>query len=283
MEAGDGFVQAFTSLTNQIMDSDDTILQEIRRNFHAMEQVDQAILLECIPMLQPVLGIPHQLKPPNGVESSGRQMQVFRSMLRAIGTKDRPLVMFFDDVHFVDSCTVTLIESIVTDTQNDGTVFMASMETTSIQSRVDLNKLFQGFHEAGVNVTTIDLPPLNEQTTNLMVADILHVDCDISAPMTKFLHHYTQGNPRFLTELLTLMYDYGILVFEQPTKTWKCDETKIDTIYHECRDFTTLIQSKLNRLDKPVQDVLKGAFQVSRLYLPSLDRICYLHLVPQLF
>jgi predicted ATPase len=275
MESGDGFVQAFTSLTNQIMNSHDTVLQEIRRNLQSMGMVDLAIILEVMPMLQPVIGITHNLKPPNGVESSGRHMQIFRNMLRAMCTKDRPLVMFFDDVHFVDSCTITLLESIITDTQNDGAVFMASMGPTAgtantNQPRADLHKLIQGFHEGGVNVTTIDLPPLNEQTTNLMVADILHVDCDISAPMTKFLHHYTQGNPRFLTELLTLMYDNGILVFEESTKTWNCDETKIDSIYQECRDFTTLVQSKLNRLAKPVKDVLKGAFQTCTRHISLL-------------
>jgi len=165
------------------------------------------------------------------------------------------LVLFFDDVQFSDTCSLSLLEALVSDAKNEGVVYMVAMGPERPISDVD--KLMQGFSDAAVRMTTVELVALNEETTNMMVADILHVDREISAPMTAFLHHYTQGNALFLIELLNLMYANGVLTFEEQTRTWNYDEDKIDCVY-DCKDFRSLIRSKISRLSQPVKEMLKG-------------------------
>ena len=93
----------------------------------------------------------------------------------AICTKDRPLVLFFGDVQFSDTCSLSLLEALVSDAKNEGVVYMVAMGPEKPIS--DIDKLMQGFSDAAVHMTTVELVALNEETTNMMVADILHVDC----------------------------------------------------------------------------------------------------------
>ena len=251
----DGYVDAFTSLTNQILAAGDEVLREIRTSLQALGNIECAIILDLLPCLEPIIGPKQVESTVNSVEASGRQMETFKNMMRAICTKDHPLVLFFDDVQFSDTCSLSLLEALVSDAKNEGVVYMVAMGPERPISDVD--KLMQGFSDAAVHMTTVELVALNEETTNMMVADILHVDREISAPMTAFLHHYTQGNALFLIELLNLMYANGVLTFEEQTRTWNYDEDKIDCVY-DCKDFRSLIRSKISRLSQPVKEMLKG-------------------------
>jgi predicted ATPase len=252
---GDGFVDAFTSLTNQILAAGEEVLREIRTSLQALGKIEFAIILDLVPCLEPIMGPKQVESKANSVETSGRQMEAFKNVMRAICTKDRPLVIFFDDVQFSDTCSLSLLEALVSDAKNEGVMYMAAMGPERPIS--DIDKLMQGFSDAAVHMTTVELVALNEETTNMMVADILHVDREISAPMTAFLHHYTQGNALFLIELLNLMYANGVLTFEEQTRTWNYDEDKIDCVY-DCKDFRSLIRSKISRLSQPVKEMLKG-------------------------
>jgi predicted ATPase len=66
--------------------------------------------------------------------------------------------------------------------------------------------MLAAFRQGQVNVMEIALKELHEEIVNMMVADMLHVDSDVSIPMTQLLYHHTKGNALFAVEFLWLMH-----------------------------------------------------------------------------
>jgi predicted ATPase len=194
IEAGDGFAAAFTSLARQILAAGNDVLKKIRQSIQAAGAADStAIILEMIPMMEPVIGSVERNSKSNGIEALGRQLEIMKAFVRLISTKERPLDFVFGDVQFYDSCTQMLLDGLISDIKNDSFLCIAIVGPEEPKAAV--GKLLESFQETCIPTTTIKLADLDALTTNLMVADILHVDEEASAPMTNFLYQYAKGNP----------------------------------------------------------------------------------------
>lgn len=254
-EGADGFTEAFTSLSKQIQDAGDEVVADIREAIRAAGPADAAVIANMMPMLAPIIGKVDSNANSNSVEASGRQLQIFNGLLRAISTKEHPLVVLFDDMQFSYSCAHTLLEECIPDAKNESILYMVTMGPEEPTQGTE--KLLKNLQNS-CNTTTVELGDLDETTTNLMVADILHVEEAVSAPMTTFLYYFTKGNPLFVIELLHLMFENRVLTYDEDSRTWNTDDERMKFIC-DCKDFEALIGSKLNRLQQPVKEMLKAA------------------------
>ena len=75
----DGFVDAFTSLTNQILAAGEEVLREIRTSLQALGKIECAIILDLVPCLEPIIGPKQVESKVSSVEASGRQMETFQN------------------------------------------------------------------------------------------------------------------------------------------------------------------------------------------------------------
>lgn len=257
LESGDGFTDAFTSLRDQILNARDEVTQDIRDSLRALGPVDCDIILGLIPFLEPIIGHKQTDVDPFGVEASGRQLRIFKNMMQTFSTKERPLVVVFDDIQFSDRCSHLLLQELVADSENEGCLYVCTMGPEEPAAPIDM--VLTAYEEnANVNMTSLELDPLGEETTNIMIADILKVEPQDCIPLTEFLYYYTKGNPLFVKEMLRLMLENEVLVFDEESKTWNCKEERMDCVYR-CKDFETLVGSKLIRCSDPVKEVLKAA------------------------
>jgi hypothetical protein len=97
-----GFEDAFSSLAGQIMDSEVCIICDMKDNFFQnMDENDRLTLSEMIPCFAPLSG-PFDPSASNSahVNASGRQLQIFSSLLRLVASPTRFLVLFLDNLQY---------------------------------------------------------------------------------------------------------------------------------------------------------------------------------------
>jgi predicted ATPase len=252
----DGFVDAFTSLTNQILAAEESILHEIQDNFsREMNENDRLVLAEMIPCIIPILGPfnPTATKSSH-VQASGRQIQIFIRMFRIIAKPERPIVFFMDNIHHADACNLRLLEFLLQDTEIQGIFLVLSLGP--VQSD-DVHKFVSSL-ENQTNLTRtavcIHLLSLDATTTHRMVADILQIDLETSATLHDSLQSRIRGNPRCLYSLMRWMYLNQYLQWEKTTNTWHWN------VHHllDCQDHETTVRTSWSQLPGLLQKLLQG-------------------------
>lgn len=169
-------------------DQVDTIRAALERSANEIDGVD--LLIEMVPALAKVI-MPKtndeewKENTANGDDSSAifgsgssteatsRFKSAFRLFLRAIASRDKLLVLVLEDFHWADEEALDLLMSILTDTLNQETLFVATYRNDSNTQIVTI--MLKQLQMSEIEATYIFLKNLDEATTSIMIVDILQI------------------------------------------------------------------------------------------------------------
>jgi predicted ATPase len=256
ISSDNGFEDAFASLVHQIMASGESIIQQIQESFQQdIDENDRLTLAEMIPCIAPLLGpIDPSASNSAHVHASGRQLQIFSSLLRILASPTRPLVFFMDNLQYSESCNLRLLEYLLNTNEIQGIFYVLSIGP--IQSD-DVLQFVRSLHELSATsrtTVTIQLSELDAATTHCMIADMLHVDLETSAPLHTTLYSQIRGNPRRLLSWMNWMYRNQHLEWDRTQDKWHWDSHEILNGIES--DLTA--RTNWNKLPFPIQELLIG-------------------------
>ena len=143
--------------------------------------------------------------------------------LRTLAGYERTLILFLDDIQWIDSSISQLLPLIAGDSIPGMFLICTSrredpLTADSLQFPGD----FPGFpHE------TIELENLDESALSSLVADISPLTLDSNARITGFLHSRTKGNPLFINEYIQEINRKDIVFFDLEKGKWELDYPKL--------------------------------------------------------
>jgi class 3 adenylate cyclase len=157
-----------------------------------------------------------------------------RGFLRALAA-ERPLVVFFEDVHHADTSSLGLIEEIASDLL-EHPFFLVLAARPGIERSTDRLRQSMGRADAPT-FETISLTPLRREDSTQLVRNLLASDA-IPPALSERIVARTDGNPFFMEEVVRWLADQGAL---------------------ELRDGTIEIRGSLEAVEIPasVQDVIR--------------------------
>jgi predicted ATPase len=160
-----------------------------------------------------------------------------------------------DDLHFADDASLDLLQSLVTDSSNDGILFVGTFRVEQKNDRIK-----QFLKDIGsVDLTDIRLAGLPRDSVDEMVADIFSVvDPNAIKPLTEIAYRQTNGNVFYVRELIKYLQEDGLLTFDEAGMEWVWDERKI---LHKLtfRKSVDLVTVRLSKLPKATREVLEVA------------------------
>jgi class 3 adenylate cyclase/tetratricopeptide (TPR) repeat protein len=169
-------------VTGQIVTLDETLQETIPALLS---------LLDALPEDSPFL----QLDPPQRRQRTLDGLK--RILLRE--SQVQPLVLVFEDLHWIDSETQTLLDSLV-----------ESLPSAQLLLLVNYRPEYQhGW--GGKTYSQLRLDPLPPASAETFLAALLGDDSSL-APLTPLLIARTQGNPFFLEESVRTLVETGVLV-----------------------------------------------------------------------
>ena len=229
---------------------------------HWKQRIDDAVgshcglLFELLPELVALMGPQQPLPPLSPPEATRRFQSAFQRFIGAFAREDHPLVVFLDDLQWLDPATLSLVECIALDPQTRHLHLIGAYRDNEVAADHPLAKAVAAIHASGRGVGRLVLGPLRVEDLAQLVADALHLTPQQAHPLAALVHEKTGGNPFFAGQFLASLEEEGILRFDTPAMQWTWDVRGITAKGHT-DNLLDLMVRRLWRLPRQTQELLQ--------------------------
>ncbi|MBE9028690.1 PAS domain-containing protein [filamentous cyanobacterium LEGE 11480] len=265
------FVQAFRSLIGQLLGETDVILADWKTKILTAVGDSGQVLIEVIPELELVIGVQPAVPELSGAAAQNRFNLLFGKFVQVFAKPEHPLVIFLDDLQWVDSASLNLLKTLMTESQSGHLLILGAYRDNEVSPAHSLVLALEDLKTQGAWVRTLTLEQLKLSDATQLVSDTLLHDIHRTASLSELIYQETQGNPFFITQLLQGLYDDGQIYFDIEARYWHCDFTQLSLN----EDVVTFMGTRLRKLPKQTQEVLKVASCVGNQFdLATLAVVC---------
>jgi|GEM_PF-582118 len=181
---------------------------------------------------------------------------LFQKFLEVFTTKERPLVMFLDDLQWADSASLNLIKLLMED--ENYLLLLGAYRDNEVSPVHPFMLTVTELKKTDKTVNTITLAPLALSDTNQLVSDTLHCPTERSLLLTELIVRKTQGNPFFTTQFLKALHENEWIIFNRHQGYWECDISQINAL-SLTDDVVEFMAHQLQKLPSETQQILKLA------------------------
>jgi len=132
--------------------------------------------------------------PPT--ETQNRFNFVFQNFLKVFCQADHPLVIFLDDLQWMDSASLKLMTLMMSDIPY--LLLIGAYRDNEVSSVHPLMTTLEEMQKGGNLVQTLTLTPLTLLHLNQLVSDTLHLPLERTKPLAELVLEKTGGNPFFM-------------------------------------------------------------------------------------
>jgi PAS domain S-box-containing protein len=265
---------ALQKLVQQLLGEPDEQLQQWRLRLLTALGNNGQLIADVIPEIELIIGKQPPVPEVGATESQNRFNRVFQSFVRVFCSKEHPLVVFLDDLQWIDSATLKLIELLLLDEQTQFLFLIGAYRDNEVNSTHPLVLTLDRLQQQGAVLQEIVLAPLTLEPLNQLIAETLHQDASAVRSLTQLVLRKTEGNPFFVNEFLRMLYSESWLTFDVEQRGWQWDITQIQA-QNITDNVVELLLIKLKKLPDTTQQLLRLAACIgSEFNLETLAIVC---------
>ncbi|WP_462202730.1 AAA family ATPase [Frankia sp. CcWB3] len=221
-----------------------------RRLRELLDGVTQAA--EIVEALAPLVGL-------GGAELGPQEsFWAVRSFFQALAAR-RPLILWFDDVHWAEPTLLDLLENIA-DWSRDALIMLLCL------ARPELLEERRDWGGGKLNATSMLLAPLTEARCQRLIRTLMGSD-DLDPALVSRITTSAAGNPLFVEQMVAALVDDGLL--RREGSRWIATGSLRNVTVPPT--ISSLLAARLDRLDPPERRVLERAAIVGeRFYLDAV-------------
>jgi predicted ATPase/signal transduction histidine kinase/tRNA A-37 threonylcarbamoyl transferase component Bud32 len=248
--------QAFQALVRQLLGESDARIRAWRDALCAALGPNAELMVSLIRELELVLGPqpPVPELPPQ--QAQYRFQMVFRQLIGVFAQAAHPLVLFLDDLQWLDAGTLALLADLATHPDVRHLLLIGAYRDNEVDSSHPLMRSLEAIRKAGGSVHDIVLAPLSQDEVERLVADALREDPEKVRPLSELVFEKTHGNPFFTIQFLTALAEEELLGFDPTSRAFRWDLPRIHAKGYT-DNVVDLMVGKLARLPGATQDALK--------------------------
>ncbi len=204
---------------------------ELSRWGAALQQAlgaDAQLVFDLIPELSLVV---QELPPAPDIpphEQRNRFQLVLRRLIAVFARAEHPLVLLLDDLQWLDSASVDLIEDLMSERESCHLLLIGAYRDDEVGPNHPLLGLLERVRHAHTGVQEIVLSALTPRDTEQMLADALQASLERVRPLAELVFDKTAGIPFFTIQFVTALGDEGLLSFDTATSAWQWDVERIE-------------------------------------------------------
>ena len=248
--------QAFQMLVRQILVKSEAEVEYWRLALLEALGTNGQLMINLIPEVEFLIGIQPPVADLPPQEARNRFQSTFKRFLGAFATADHPLALFLDDLQWLDTATLELLERMVTDADVRHVLVIGAYRDNEVDSSHPLMRTLAAIREAGMEPEEIVLSPLVLDDVERLVGDALRCERNSTAHLAHLIHEKTGGNPFFAIQFLMTLDEEGLLRFDRDASGWIWDLDLIRTKGYS-DNVVDLMVGKLSRFTNATQESLK--------------------------
>ncbi|MBD2138272.1 AAA family ATPase [Anabaena sp. FACHB-1237] len=267
-------LQAFRSLMRQLLTESKTQLEQWKNQILSALREQAQVIIDVIPELENIIGKQPPIPELTGNASQNRFNLLFSKFIQVLAKAEHPLVIFLDDLQWVDPASLKLIKLLITDNEPKYLLLIGAYRDNEVNPTHPLTIALEDIKQTEITINQITLEPLKESDIKQLIKDTLFCpEADIQ-PLSELIVNTTKGNPFFINQLLKSLHEDGLITFDLKLGYWRCDINAAKILYHH-DDIIKFITSQLTKLPHSTQEILKIAACIgNRFDLTTLSIVC---------
>lgn len=248
--------QTLQSLVRALLTKGDAELAQWREALRAALGPNGLLMVDLVPELKLVVGDQPPVPELAPQDAQRRFQMVFRRLLGVFARPEHPLVVFLDDLQWLDAATLDLLEDLLTQAEVRNLLLIGAYRNNEVGADHPLMHTLARIRESGALVRSIALAPLAQEHVRQLVADSLCCGHERAAPLAALVHERTAGNPFFAIQFLAALVEEGMLTFDHRGACWAWDLARIHARRYT-DNVAELMVGKLGRLTTEAQWALQ--------------------------
>ncbi|MEP7099495.1 MAG: response regulator [Burkholderiales bacterium] len=219
--------QAFHAPVRAILSGSETQLLVWRSAFTEALGSNGQLLVNLLPELELVVGKQPPLPEMSPLDAQNLFQAVIRRFLRVFAQAEHPLVLFLDDIQWLDAASLRLLENLVADADTKYLLLVGAYRDNEVDAVHPVSHALQRLRAPGVTLHECVLGPLPVETVCQLFADALGEGGERVASLAGLVHEKTGGNPFFAIQFLTDLVAEALLAFDPGSARWQWELDRI--------------------------------------------------------
>lgn len=220
------FIQAIQDLVRQILTESEEQLENWKKIIIAALENDASILINIFPDIELIIGHHAMTEKISAVELKDRFLAVFLKFIKVFAQRNKPLVLFLDDLQWIDDSSLQLLHALMMNHGVSGLLIIGTYRDADIEYNEQALRLFEYLEKRKDFWTRVELGTLNLEDINSLVSDTLSVQPADSMILSELIVAKTGGNPFFVKEFLINLYQNKYIQCNE-CGTWQFDIRRI--------------------------------------------------------
>lgn len=217
---------ALRELLRQLLSESDAQLQHWRQQFSSALGNQAQLMIELVPELERIIGPQAPAPQLPALEAERRFTRLFQQFTRVFCRPTRPLVIFIDDLQWIDAGSLKLLELLFDDRQAQHLLVIGSYRS-DIERPQLLAQSLSHLRTRGTRIEHIELAPLDAAALKTLVAETLPGKIAERDSLAGLVRDKTGGNPFFAERFLEHLHQQQLIVYDIDHGIWRWDEEKI--------------------------------------------------------
>jgi serine/threonine protein kinase len=248
--------QAFQGLIRSLLGRSDAELATWREALLEALEPNGRLMVDLVPELKLIIGDQPPVAELEPQQAQSRFQLVFRRFIGVFARPDHPLALFLDDLQWLDTATLDLIEDLMTRSDLRHLILIGAYRDNEVDDSHPLMRKLETIKTAGAKVEEITLTPLARDDVGQLIADAIRRPPPDVAPLAELVHGKTVGNPFFVIQFLYALAEGGLLRFDHDAARWSWDLDRIHARGY-ADNVVDLMVAKLTRLPAETQRALQ--------------------------
>jgi PAS domain S-box-containing protein len=248
--------QAFQNLVRPLLGKSDTELSGWRHDLLEALGPNGQLIVDLIPELKLIIGGQRPVAELPPQHAQGRFQRVFKQFIGVFARSQHPLVLFLDDLQWLDAATLDLLEDLLTRSELKHLMLIGAYRDNEVDAAHPLMRMLDATKSAGGTVTEITLAPLSREYLGQLLADALRCEPEDAGPLAQLVLEKTGGNPFFAIQFMFSLAEEGMLAFGHDAARWSWDLDRIHAKRYT-DNVVDLMLGKLSRLPAATQIALR--------------------------
>lgn len=250
-------LSATSQLISQILTESDETISDYRSQLICQLEDHASILAEILPELTLILGQQNTRPTIHSIDSEQHMMHLFAQFLKVFAKRDHPLVIFLDDLQWIDPASLKLIQFLMQSGHLESFMLIGAYRNNEVDNAHPLIECIESIQQTKP-VWKLSLGTLSLQSINEMISDTLQRKPKDTIELAKLIHDKTKGNPFFTNQFLYTIYEENILYFNSDQIEWDWDINKISTM-EVSENVLDLMVSKIQKFSPATHNLLRLA------------------------
>jgi PAS domain S-box-containing protein len=250
--------QAFQGLIQQLLNGHADDIARWRGAIKEAVGNQGRLLTDLIPNLVRLIGPQPTVAVLSPVDAQLRFQTVFQRFVAVFARAEHPLVIFVDDLQWLDPATLTLIEYLLLHPDTRHLLLIGAYRDNEVDPAHSLMLKLEDLRKAGAKVDQIVLGPLSVDDINQLLCDTLRRAPDEMRLFAELVHRRSGGgNPFFAGQFLTSLAEERLIEFDLLSRSWAWHLDAIVDNKSFSDNPVDLMIGRLRRLAPEAQEALK--------------------------